>query len=234
MLGPRFTVGFSIGEIRRKGNLFIGEFLSGAHPTAVGLAAFDFDLTEPRLRLVGPGIPGVFRDGEIVFGVVALPAVHARFIGVFIADGIEVSAIVVEVVVVLTTVKSEVTGGTHHLGQRLHAVGQMNAQFFGNDDAVGSATGAVLVRAVAGLHYPGDDCRAAGRTHRGGRKGPGKEHALRGEIINRRGVLGVDRIAVATHVGRKIFGEDPENIGTTHISCSGSAERNYTKEKETE
>ena len=89
----------------------------------------------------------------------------------------------------------------------------------------------MLMGAGAGLHDAGDDGGAAGGADGSRGECAGKEHTLSDEIVDGRGITGIDGIAVATHVRGKVFGENPENIRTTHIGGSGDADRDYTEEE---
>lgn len=161
-------------------------------------------------------------EGTGLVDSVALPSVHADPVVFFGADGVKFAPVVVEVVVVLATVEGEVTGLTHEFGNGLHSFGEMNADVLRNN--LEFAGGTVLMGAGGGLIDSGDDGGAAGRANRGGHEGSFEEDAIGRKLVDGGGVVLVDGVVIAPHVGREILDEDPEDVGALFLP-SGSREK---------
>ena len=133
--GPGFLEAGGGGEVGWKGNRVVFEFLSFSHVAGFGFAAPERDLPKPRLLFFRTGLPRIFCEGATVFSFVSLPAVHADLVIGIGSDGVEIAAVVVEVVVIFTTIEGKVSGLTHEFGDGFHALGEVNTNIFW-DDAV--------------------------------------------------------------------------------------------------
>lgn len=131
--GPGLLQARSLREIRRKFDGIVGELVSFSDMLVPGLASPKHDLAKPRLVFIGARAPGSFGEGADFFGLVSLPAVHPDFVFRVRTHLVELATIVVEIVVIFPAVESEVAGITHQLGDGLHPLRKMNADFLGND-----------------------------------------------------------------------------------------------------
>jgi hypothetical protein len=209
--GPSFLQSRSLREIRREFHGLIRKLMTFANMPIAGLAAPKHDLAKPWLVFIRAGGPGAFTQEAHFLGFVALPSVQPNFIFWIGTYFVELAAIIVKVVVVLSAVEGEVASLTHQFGNRFHSFGEVNADLFGNDPEF--AGRAMLVGAGGGLHHSGDHGRAAGRANRGGHVGPFEDDTAVGKGIEDRGVAFVDGVVVATEERREIFDKDPKDVG---------------------